>query len=279
VEAATLLKAPRILQFATHAETDAQLAQISGWDNPLLHSMLIMAGADSWQPDKAVFFRKGAKVIDEKQAKMLALNPGELKGSRLVVSDGFLTAYDVTGLNLEGTELVNLTACQTALGQVSSEGVAGLRQAFILAGARSLTMSMWEVPVNETIAQIAGFYDRWLDPKNGNRENDRYMAFRSAQLAALEAVREEHGSGHPFFWAGIVYLGDPGDLPRNNSHELATVKRFPRNAQACPSRENRQETMGRSCSFKKHVNFSKNSSRLEPSSSGFPDLAAGENRN
>lgn len=61
-----------------------------------------------------------------------------------------LTAYEVSSMNLQGTELVNLTACETGLGEVTPDGGAGLRQTLLLAGARSLTTSMWEVPVEET---------------------------------------------------------------------------------------------------------------------------------
>jgi CHAT domain-containing protein len=119
----------------------------------------------------------------------------------------------VTGMNLQGTELVNLTACETGLGQVTPDGVVGLRQAFLLAGARALTMSMWEVPTTETVAQMSDFYRRWLGV-GARSSRTRYGAFRAAQLAALARAREAHGGGHPFYWAGTIYVGDPGDLPR-----------------------------------------------------------------
>jgi CHAT domain-containing protein len=126
-------------------------------------------------------------------------------------------------MNLQGTELVNLTACETGLGTVTPDGVMGLRQAFLLAGARALTLSMWEVPAEETTKQIAGFYERWLGTgknRKNNKQNTknkpaptRYGAFRQTQLAALKTARAtRNGVGHPFFWAGTIYLGDPGDL-------------------------------------------------------------------
>ena len=75
-------------------------------------------------------------------------------------------------------------------------------------------MSMWEVPVEETTAQIGDFYERWLEERPGTAlPGSRYGAFREAQLAALERARERYGSAHPFFWAGTVFVGDPGDLP------------------------------------------------------------------
>ena len=128
------------------------------------------------------------------------------------LSDGLLTAYEVTGLDLRGTELVNLTACKTALGDTGNgDGVTGLRSAFLLAGARSVIMSTWEVPVDETMAQMETFYDLWL------AEDDpcvRYEAFRQAQHNLIASLRKENnGAAHPFYWAGFIYAGDPGDLP------------------------------------------------------------------
>jgi CHAT domain-containing protein len=82
-------------------------------------------------------------------------------------------------------------------------------------------MSLWEVPATETTQQITDFYNRWLGRSTEARETPspvRYRAFRAAQLAALAHARETYGTTHPFYWAGVVYVGDPGDLPR------ATIK-------------------------------------------------------
>lgn len=88
------------------------------------------------------------------------------------------------------------------------DGVAGLRQGFLLAGARSLTLSLWEVPATETARQIGDFYTRWLG-ENRRALTTRYGACRAAQLAALAHARQTFGAGHPFYWAGMVDVGDP----------------------------------------------------------------------
>jgi CHAT domain-containing protein len=65
--------------------------------------------------------------------------------------DSFVNAYEVAGRDLHQTQLVNLTACDTGGGDVTPEGVAGLRQAFLSAGARSVTTAIWSVPAYEIV--------------------------------------------------------------------------------------------------------------------------------
>jgi CHAT domain-containing protein len=220
------LEAPRILQFATHGYImDRASNDPQGWDNPLLRSMLIMAGVNDWHP----VYRVDDTFLPEATARARGLNDDQLRVARAELSDGVLTAYEVTGMHLQGTELVNMTACETGLGEVTPDGVAGLRQGFLLAGARSLTMSMWEVPAQETTQELGDFYENWLG--NGSQQTQhehRYEAFHAAQLAALNRAREHHGSGHPFYWAGTIFFGAPGDLPavkRPSEVKQSTAKR------------------------------------------------------
>jgi CHAT domain-containing protein/tetratricopeptide (TPR) repeat protein len=177
---------PRLLQFATHG----------------------VFGASRHCPGHPL---EAAGGLALSMLKLAGANRLHRPGSDL--GDGILTALEVSGMNLAGTELVNLTACETGIVEVTPEGLAGLRQAFLWAGARALTTSLWEVPVEETTSQLAEFYARWLDEENGRGSAGRYAAFRASQLAALAQARKAHGSGHPFFWAGTVFVGDPGDLP------------------------------------------------------------------
>jgi CHAT domain-containing protein len=90
--------------------------------------------------------------------------------------------------------------------QAQGESVAGLRQAFTIAGSQSLVMSLWPVPLDETASQMRSFVTGWLA-----LGLPRYPAFRASQLAALESARRRTGTGHPFWWAGFIYAGDPGD--------------------------------------------------------------------
>ena len=140
----------------------------------MLRSGLALAGANTW---------------------LRAGNPPE------EAEDGLLTAEDVTGLDLFATELVVLSACETGLGQVHvGEGVFGLRRAFVLAGAKTLVMSLWKVPDDQTRELMEGFYGRLLAGEG------RAEALRQAQLAMKAKYPE------PFYWGAFICQGDPSPL-------------------------------------------------------------------
>jgi CHAT domain-containing protein/tetratricopeptide (TPR) repeat protein len=147
--------------------------------DPRLRSGLALAGANQWQ-------RRPKKGL----------------------SDGLLTALEVENLDLWGTELVVLSACETGLGEVQvGEGVLGLRRAFQLAGARTVVASLWKVPDAETERLMAAFLGRWLQgepPPN---------ALRQAQLELIRRLRTETSAtrrqAQPLYWAGFICHGSP----------------------------------------------------------------------
>jgi CHAT domain-containing protein len=108
-----------------------------------------------------------------------------------------LTAEDIATLNLVETEMVVLSACETAIGDVlTGEGVFGLRGAFSVAGARSIVMSLWKVPDTETKELMVRFYE------NLSRGMTRPAALRAAKLQAKSV------NGDLFFWAAFICKGD-----------------------------------------------------------------------
>jgi CHAT domain-containing protein len=107
----------------------------------------------------------------------------------------------VSGLDLLGTELVVLSACETGLGEIRvGEGVFGLRRAFVLAGVRTLVMSLWKVPDTQSAELMQRFY------ANLATGLSRAEALRDAQLDL--ATRYPH----PWFWGAFICQGDPGPL-------------------------------------------------------------------
>ena len=103
-------------------------------------------------------------------------------------NDGILTAEEVSGLDLDGTWLVSLSACETGVGETrSGEGVFGLRRAFMIAGAQNLLMTLWPVNDASTAEFMADFYQRALSTK------DAPQSLAETQRNWLVKLRKEQG--------------------------------------------------------------------------------------
>ncbi|MDX6527808.1 MAG: hypothetical protein QOH41_98 [Blastocatellia bacterium] len=113
--------------------------------------------------------------------------------------DGILTALEASRLNLWGTKLVVLSACDTGVGEVrNGEGVYGLRRAFVLAGAESLVMSLWPISDFTTRGLMTQYY------RNLKQGVGRGEALRQVQLDMLR----HDPKLHPFYWANFIQSGD-----------------------------------------------------------------------
>jgi CHAT domain-containing protein/outer membrane protein assembly factor BamE (lipoprotein component of BamABCDE complex) len=189
-------KSPRILHLATHGFFLSDQDWSSLMDEKSRGITII--GKDKPSPKKPVrienpFLRAG-----------LALAGANRSLAQEGVTEGILTAEKILGLNLRGTDLVVLSACETGVGDVKNgEGVYGLRRAFTQAGAKSLVMSLWEVPDRETKELMVSFYQNLQSGKMNRAE-----ALRHAALKQRETVKTRYGSDNPYYWGAFVFLGE-----------------------------------------------------------------------
>jgi CHAT domain-containing protein len=173
------LHGPRILHLATHGFflSDQELRKATSplspypgdviVENPLLRSGLALAGAN----------QRRSGLSD----------------------DGILTALEASRLDLRGTELVVLSACETGVGEVSTgSGITGLRRGLLLAGAQTQVSSLWKVADLPTKELMTSFYRQLVSGKG------RSAALRRAQREMLANAQQSH----PYYWAGFVSIGD-----------------------------------------------------------------------
>jgi len=170
---------PRIFHVATHgffqskkleaSALDAELNVNYLYENPLLKSGLLLSGAGD--------------ILNETQYNYN-------------IDNGILTAYEAMNLNLDQTDLVVLSACETGLGEIEAgEGVYGLQRAFLVAGANTIIMSLFKVSDEATQELMVKFYRKWIE--TGNK--------RKAFVDAKKEIRNEYGD--PIYWGPFIMIG------------------------------------------------------------------------
>ena len=175
------ISGPAVLHIATHGffledidpgagEKVFGIEPVRAAENPLLRSGLMFAGADNT-----------VQSIDTKESSDK--------------NDGVLNAYEAMMLDLDHTQLVILSACETGLGEIrNGEGVYGLQRAFQIAGTSTVVISLWQVSDEVTQKLMTGFYKNWLI------SGDKQKAFTQAQLSIKEKYPE------PFYWGAFVMV-------------------------------------------------------------------------
>lgn len=168
-------KAPSIIHIATHGfyytpdEAKNKDFFIGYADDMLMSGLVFSGGNVAWL---------------NKNPKMLALG-------------GILTAKDIANLDLSGTDLAVLSACKTAQGKVTSEGIYGLQRAFKKAGVGTIVMSLWSVNDKVTAEFMTTFYERLTAP---DCAWDKRKAFEQTK----EIIRKKHPD--PYLCAAFVML-------------------------------------------------------------------------
>ncbi len=179
---------PQILHVATHGFFLADSSPTPS--GPSLDRGLVLAPAAA---DEDAFALRIANPLLRSGLALAGINEH-------VGDQGVLTALEAAALDLHGTKLVTLSACETGIGQVQvGNGVLGLRRALVLAGAESQLMTLWKVDDEATRQLVVAYYHELVDRHGGRSE-----ALRVAQLAML-------GGGahvHPYFWASFIQAGD-----------------------------------------------------------------------
>lgn len=155
--------------------------------------------------------KSGAEYVQWLSRSGLALAGANIRG-RAEGDDGILTAFEMSGLDLTGTKLAVLSACETGLGNVESgNGVDGMRRALLVAGSQSQVISLWKVNDAVTRDIMIDFYTR-LRAGAGRGE-----ALRQAKLATLR------GKGHPYYWASFIQSGDWRSLDATSNSRPPTL--------------------------------------------------------
>ena len=186
------VKGPRLLHIATH-----------GFFFDPASLTMASAQSDPRAPTPAAAAESAGRFALLRSGLALAGANGAGAGEK---EDGLLTAFEAASLDLHGTQLVVLSACETGLGEVrSGDGVYGLRRALTLAGAEAQVMSLWQVSDEATRDLMIGFYRKLI------AHEGRVAAMRAVQLEWLRKGPRTH----PFYWAAFVVTGDWSPMRTN----------------------------------------------------------------
>ena len=168
-------KAPQLLQIATHgfyytSERAANVDYLKGYSDAMMLSGIVLSGGNAaW---------RGKDLPDG-------------------VLGGILTANNIARLDLSGTEMVVLSACQSGQGKATSEGLYGLQRAFKKAGVGTMVMALWNVSDKVATEFMTTFYEQLASKQC---KWNKHQAFERTK----SIIREKYPD--PFYWAAFVML-------------------------------------------------------------------------
>ena len=192
--------------------TEELLKSLSGKDINVIH---LATHGLYWTKLEAEEQKRISLLVQNKDKKTSALLRSAvlmsganhaLKGETLPknLEDGIATAQEISCLNYSAVDMVVLSACQSALGDVSGEGVYGLQRGFKLAGVNTLVMSLWNVDDAATQMLMTEFYKNLLDGKS-KRES---LLEAQRKVRNFKGVIDGEGRdfSNPKYWAGFIML-------------------------------------------------------------------------
>lgn len=175
------IKSPKILHLATHGYF-LRIEEEADFKNSLM-------GMQSSYLQSNVYLKSGLLLTGAQNT---------LNGDRSAVEtdNGVFTAFEAKNLDLKNTELVVLSACETGIGDnLIGEGVYGLQRAFMIAGAKGVIMSLWQVDDNTTQKLMQLFYTNWIE-----KGMPKAVAFKTAKIELKKDYPE------PFYWAPFILI-------------------------------------------------------------------------
>ena len=197
--------------YTTAKANEESFKALSGKHSNILH---IGTHGFTWTDSvakKQDFFAQRVQLMGQEQHYDMSIDPlnrcgllfaganialqGNSKNLPEGVQDGILTAKEISLMDLRDANLVVLSACETAKGDITSEGVFGLQRAFKMAGVQTIIMSLWKVNDQATQLLMTEFYNNWIGKHQSKRE-----AFRNAQNTVRTRYEEA------VYWAGFIML-------------------------------------------------------------------------
>lgn len=184
--------------------TETAFKSLSGSRTGLIHVAAHGFYFDESQTERIGFLKNKGGIVENRSGLVLAGGQRAFDNNFGVNSnsDGVLTAGEIVGMDLSGTDLLVLSACQTGLGDVVRDGVYGIQRSFKIAGVNSLIMSLWEVDDKATSLLMKTFYEDYL---NGKAKD---VAFRNA-INKVRNYKDDNGDTPftaPYYWAAFIML-------------------------------------------------------------------------
>jgi CHAT domain-containing protein/Tfp pilus assembly protein PilF len=148
--------------------------------------------------------------VNEKRPHLsaLVLNRAFAESSAAMDNDAQIMLSEIQPLPLDATNLVYLSACESASGRLyRGEGIVGLQRAFLIAGASSVIANLWKIDDKSAQKQTEAFFDIWLQKKISKAE-----ALQQTQLNLIDSLKHNQvykGKAHPCLWASVTLTGIP----------------------------------------------------------------------